>query len=76
MKRFIAHLVFAITVGLLFAALGTFAGAVLHDTYISGSYAAEEDCEYNTCDDLSCTYTQQARTCRILESGECVTGAC
>lgn len=76
MKRLIAHFVFAITVGLLFAALGTFVGAVFNDTFISGSHAAEEECEHNWCDDLSCAYTDKARTCRILSSGECATGEC
>lgn len=82
MKSLISNIKFAIVAGLLFAALGTFAGAVFNDTFISGSYAVEEteeegeSCEHNTCDDLQCAYTKKKRTCRILSTDECATGKC
>ena len=76
MKRFIAYFAFAITAGLLFAALGTFVGAVFNDTFISSSYAAKKECENNYCNDLQCAYTYKSRTCRILNTGECATGRC
>ena len=78
MKSLISNIKFAIVAGLLFAALGTFAGAVFNDTFISGSHAEEEEaeCEHNACDDLQCVYTEEARKCRILSTGECATGEC
>ncbi len=78
MKSLISNIKIAIVAGLLFAALGTFVGAFFNDTFISGSFAGEEGeaCEYNACDDLQCAYTEQARKCRKLSTGECATGEC
>ena len=78
MKSLISNIKFAIVAGLLFAALGTFVGAVFNDTFISGSFAEEEGegCSYNACDDFTCVYTGDARTCEFLDTGECVNRQC
>ncbi len=76
LRKSASRLLVAVVFGVLFAVLGTLTGALLKQTFIGGSHAEVVACEFNTCNDLVCGYTELARKCRILHTGECATGAC